>query len=62
MYIYNYICMYSVRNSRARIAICFSKLSWQLSKLNLGRKFHVEVATQLPYIKLRTQYTLNIIL
>ena len=32
------------------------------SKLNLGSKFHAEVATHLPYIKLRTLYTLNIII
>ena len=32
------------------------------SKLNLGSKFHAEVATHLSYIKLRTLYTLNIIL
>ena len=32
------------------------------SKLNLGCKFHSEVATHLPHIKLRTLYTFNIIL
>ena len=32
------------------------------SKLNLGCKFHVEVATHFPHIKLRTLYTLTIIL
>ena len=31
-------------------------------KLNLGTKFHAKVATILPHIKLRTLYTLNIIL
>ena len=30
-------------------------------KLNLGSKFHAEIASHLPYIKL-TLYTLNIIL
>ena len=30
------------------------------SKLNLGSKFHAEVATHLPHIKLRI-FTLNII-
>ena len=32
------------------------------SKLNLHSKFHAEVSTHLPHIKLRTLYTLNIIL
>ena len=32
------------------------------SKLNLDSKFHAEVATYLPHIKLRTLFTLNIIL
>ena len=32
------------------------------SKLILGSKFHAEVATHFPHIKLRTLYTLNIIL
>ena len=32
------------------------------SKLNLGSEFHAEVDTRLPHIKLRTLYTLNIIL
>ena len=32
------------------------------SKLNLVDKFHAEVATHFPHIKLRTPYTLNIIL
>ena len=32
------------------------------SKLNLESKFHAEIATHLPHIKLRTFYTLNIIL
>ena len=32
------------------------------SKLNLGSKFHAEIATHLPQIKLRTLYTLKIIL
>ena len=32
------------------------------SKLNLGSEFHTEVATHLPHIKLRTLYTLNIML
>ena len=32
------------------------------SKLNLGSKFHIEVATHLPHIKFRTLYALNIIL
>ena len=37
--------MVSVRNSRARIAIRFSKLSWLLLKIELCNKFHAEVAT-----------------
>ena len=32
------------------------------SKLNLGSKFHAEVAIHFPHIKLRTPYKLNIIL
>ena len=32
------------------------------SKLNLGGKFYAEVATHLPHKKLKTLYTLNIIL
>ena len=32
------------------------------SKLNLGSKFHAEVATHFPHIKSSTLYTLNIIL
>ena len=32
------------------------------SILYLGCKFHAEVATHVPHIKLRTLYTLNIIL
>ena len=32
------------------------------SKLNLGSKFHAEVASHLPHTKIRTLYTLNIIL
>ena len=31
------------------------------SKLNLGSKFHDEVATHLPHIKLKIQNTLNIV-
>ena len=31
------------------------------SKLNLTSKFHVKVATHLPHLKLRTEYTLSII-
>ena len=52
----------SIQNSRARIAVCYSKLSWLLLKLNLGGKFHAEVSTHLPHIKIRTLHTLNIIL
>ena len=32
------------------------------SKLNLSSKFHAEVVTYLPHIKLKTPCTLNIIL
>ena len=32
------------------------------SKLNMGNKFHAEIAAHLPHVKLRTLYTLNIIL
>ena len=32
------------------------------SNLNFGIKFHTEFAAQVPYIKLRTLCTLNIIL
>ena len=35
MYTYKYI-YYSVRNSRARIAICHPKLSWLLLKIEFG--------------------------
>ena len=52
----------SVRNSRARIAFRYSKLTWVLLKIKFGSKFHAEVATHLPQIKLKTLYTLNIIL
>ena len=54
--------IFSVRNSRARIAICFLKLSWLLLKLNLSGKFHAEVTTHLLHINLRTLYTLYIII
>ena len=59
---------FSIRNSRARIENCYSKYYCLIcfSKLNLSSKFHAEVATHLPHIKLRTLlyilYTLNIIL
>ena len=34
---------------------------YSYSKLNLGNKFHAEVAKYLPHIKLKTLYTLNIL-
>ena len=49
------MCICCVQNSQARIAICYSKL-------NLGSKFHAEVATHFLLMKLRTLYTFNIIL
>ena len=54
--------MYSIQNSRSRIASATQNCLSCHSKLNLGSKFHAEVATHLPHIKLKTLYTLNIIL
>ena len=31
-----YVCKYSAQNSWAGIAICYSKLSWLLLKIELG--------------------------
>ena len=50
-----YVCMYvyTVQNSRAGIAICYSKLNCVgcYSKLNFGYKFHTEVTAHLPHKK-----------
>ena len=62
IYIYIYIYTHSVRNGRARIQFAIQNCFRCYLKLNLGSKFHAEVATHLPHIKSRTLYTLNIIL
>ena len=68
IYIYTYIdididiYINSGRNSRARMAICFSNCLGCNSKLNLSSKFHAEIATHLPHLNLRALHTLNIVL
>ena len=59
-----YVCIY-VCISVSEIAGLASQFATQnclgcYSKLNLGSKFHAEVATHLPHIKLRISYALNI--
>ena len=50
-------------SEKVRLASQFASQNYLgcYSKLNLGSKFHAEVATHLPHIKLKTLYTLNII-
>ena len=47
---------FSVQNSRARIAICYSKSLSCYSELNLDGKFHAKIAIHLFHIKLKTLY------
>ena len=60
IYTYKHTNVHSVRRFASQFATqnglsCYSKL-------NLDSIFPAKVATHLPYIKLRTLYTLNIIL
>ena len=69
MYVYIYICIYihmyiliHVYISMSEIVKLASQFATQnclgcYSKLNLGSKFHAEVETHLPHIKLKTLYT-----
>ena len=61
------ICTHTHTHIKSEIVELVSQFATQnclgfCSKLNLGCEFHTEVATHLPHIKLRTLYTLNIIL
>ena len=60
MYIYMYITVTEI----VGLALQFANQNCLgcYSKLNLVSKFHAEVATQPPHIKLKTIYTLNIVL
>ena len=65
MYIHAYVRTYNIHiYTVSKIVGLASQFAIQnclgcYLKLNLGSKFHTEVATHLPHIKLRTLYTLN---
>ena len=54
--------IYSVRNSGACIAICYSILSWLLLKIDFANFTQKLLLIFLAHIKLRKLYAFNIIL
>ena len=59
LYMFNFSTILSVQNSQARIAICHSKLSWLLLKIEFGQQISYKSCYSSPSYKIKNSVYLE---